>query len=297
MSEPLKYLPPDYTGIMAESLHPTEDGSDGLEELMDEDEIAIERELDRLEYEETKKDSSMTNNIFVEGNKGRGPNFGVGSPGGNPNDPGPWEMEGSTNSYKNWKNASPNNGYYSSSSNVSSTTDNTTVKVEGTVPIKSFVVTNFLDCLYESSDSRGRPRIFPRGIYDLIPKLDIWSRIGSFGLTTLGILVSDKDLKRLVEDSTSSTVLLNYVSLCLSSYLRIPKENILFIRYTDETSPRADILMKVLDNLKIPQQNTIFIGICTGRWGLSNRDICSAREAGMDYIDVYNLRDGKYVLE
>ena len=53
----------------------------------------------------------------------------------------------------------------------------------------------------------------------------------------------------------------------------------------------------MMTKTRIQTLDMVYIGIHTGRWGLSSRDIDAAHICGIDYIDMYNLIEGKYEYE
>lgn len=299
MKENKEYLEPDYSG------HPSEDDEDEiLEEISDEDEAEIERLLDdqinyseRLDRElEEQEEQKMSSSPF--GNSG-GNNW----PGNNNNNSSPWERSQQNNAPKwgggsSWGSGSGFGQFGGSSWNNNNQPKQEERKSPITSPVdsKKIIICDVLDCLYESWESNGRPNLMPRGIFDIKPKFDVWDRISSFNPTKLYIMFPAPEIIPSFGRINSAKVTLEYVAQSISAYLRIPRERCIILEQMQEGLPKERVLMGAIKDCGTPE-DMVYIGVHSGKWGLSSRDITAARICKIDYIDVYNLLDGKYEYE
>lgn len=162
---------------------------------------------------------------------------------------------------------------------------------------KKAVVCDVLDCLYESWESGGKPNILPRGIFDLKPKFDVWDRIASFNPQKLYIIFPAAELvPGLGSDRAALQITLDYISQCVSTYIRIPRSNCVVLQQMRQFLPKETSLKCAMSDWK-NVDDMVYIGVHSGRWGLSSRDIEAARNLNISYIDIYKLLEGKYEYE
>lgn len=311
-------IPPDYTG------HPEEDDDDDdvLFDLddddddYDEDEARIEKLLDEQEdlhrSENSRKEEKLdmsNSNPFSNNNT---PVWGTGAT-QSTQGKAPWEStpppakpawgtsgSGWGSSGSGWGSGSWNSGQSNSSPwsqgqvKVNNPSPNSTTLTA--VKRKKVVICDVLDCLYESWESNGRPNILPRAIFDLKPKFDVWDKLASFNPQKIYIIFPAGELVPSFGNRDAASVCLEYIAQSLSTYLRIPRRNCTILQQMQQGIPKSKTLFGALKDWK-NKDDMVYIGICSGRWGLSERDKDAAHEIGIDYIDMYNLLDGRYECE
>lgn len=288
MAENSEYLYPDY---------PTED-DDSLTEI-DEDEARVETILDKefqrsLDIDDELEEEAERRNIIRQ----------MSNPFENPTNSTPWGS-GSTNRAP-WETSSQNNNSWrvnSPSSPFSSQTTWGTRSEEKVAPNhvcpvdrKRILIVDMLDCLYESWESNGRPDIMPRAIFDLKPRFDIWAKLASFAPTKIYVIFPAPDLIPSLGSSKSSIALLEYVAHSITTFLRIPRDNCTILKQMMDNMPKERVLMSAIQSNK-EIKDMVYIGTHSGRWGLSRRDLDAAHNCSIDYIDVYELLNGKYEYE
>lgn len=285
MDKDQEYLPPDYTGFPSEE--------DDIE--MDEDELKIEAALDKQEtykqelIEKTQKKEEEMSLPFE-------------SPGSSK---APWESNNNNSSSgsSGWwsSNSSPRFGSFGSVSSDKDAPWNKNNENSGkqkTGPTtKGIIICDVLDCLFESYESGGKPNILPRAIFDLKPKFNVWEKIASFNPGLVYILFPSNELVPSFGDPNTSQVALGYVSQCISTYLRIPKTGCVIVRQKGQNIPKAETLKGIVISHKQETDNILYIGVHSGKYGLSNRDKEAAHACGVSYIDLFNLLDNNYIYE
>lgn len=302
MEEEKLYIPPDYTG------HPGEDDEEdsSFDEMVDEDEIRIEKLLDEQEklnqklsedeeddIREERRWTPMSSSPFDNST----PSFGGGG-----STKKPWETE-ERSSTPTWRGGSE----WSGASSWNRSTPSFGAKREEERPVKTptsggggmkkkVVICDVLDCLYESWESNNRPNILPRAIFDLKPKFTVWDRIASFNPQRLYIIFPANEIVPSFGNRRIADLTLEYIKACISTYLRIPNNSVVILKQQIEGAPKERVLFSAARDWK-RAEDMVYIGICTGRWGLSSRDADAAHACGIDYIDMYNLLDGKYEYE
>lgn len=288
------YIPPDYTS------DPEDDSL--LEDITDQDEGQVEMYLDEQNaYNKTldKKEETMATTPFGgsttapwETNNPQPtsstPSWG-GSGWGVPARPAttqPWGGTGGNvwGGGSGWGAPKP-------SSSPSPTTESTI----NSRP-KRVVICDALDCLVESYDSAGKPGLIPRAIFDLKPKFDVWEKLASFNPERLYIIFPSGELIPSFGRPDTAKVSLEYLAHSVSTYLRIPRANCVILKQMTQNLPKDRTLMSVIKDWPA-KEDIVYIGIHSGRWGLSARDITAARAVGIDYIDLYNLLKGYYEYE
>jgi hypothetical protein len=291
MNDKRQSIPPDYTD------YPRED-DDPLEEMIDEDDIKIEKLLDEQEELNSRLDSEfeerrhwvpMSNSTpFDNGNSP----FGSSRSGG-----APWEKKDTTPSWGNSGGWSAGSGWSGSGSFGQPKKEEPKVTPTGGLGNrKKVVICDVLDCLYESWESNGRPNIMPRALFDLKPKFDVWDKIASFNPTRLYVIFPANDIVPAFGNPGVANLTLEYIKVCISTYLRIRKDSVFILKQQVEGSPKERIVYGAVRDWR-NKEDMVYIGINSGRWGLSSKDADAAHACGIDYIDMYNLLAGKYEYE
>ena len=292
-----EYLAPDYTGYPRE-----EDDDDVFVEEIDEDELRIEKLLEeqeqlnekldneREEYEERRQQERMSNaNPFSSGSSPW--NSGTKAKA-------PWEEE---EPQKTWSPGGSGGSFWSGGSGWGAKPaveekPNQTVIPRNTR--KRAVICDLLDCLYESWDSGGRPNIMPRAMFDLKPKFDVWDKIASFAPERVYVIFPAAELLPSLGDPSCRQATVDYITRCLSTYFRLDwRRGVCFLHQMQKWTAKEKSLAGAIKDWKNNKDEIVYIGTHSGRWGLSSRDLDAAHTCGVDYIDMYNLLDGKYEYE
>lgn len=290
-------IPPDYSDYDEDDAlddFPDDEESLEIERLLDEQNNLVEELDTRLEIEDErdkKREEAMSNSPFPSSN-----------PSWNQGKTAPWDQKQSQSS--SWGSSGSPFGSSGSSwqgnSSWNSKPQTPTPPVANTVvgpTSKRVVICDVLDCLYESWESMGKPNILPRGIFDLKPKFDVWDRIASFNPQRLYIIFPAAELvPGLGSDRMALQITLDYISQSVSTYIRIPRDNCVVLQQMRQFLPKETTLNCAVKDWK-NKEDLVYIGIHSGRWGLSSRDIEAAKNIGISYIDLYNLIDGKYEYE
>lgn len=299
-----EYLKPDYSD---EETHfddpiggPSEDDDDD-DEISDYDEAEEDKEVERLSKDREKlTEKTMTQTPF--GTPGGGSNPWGGSnnstwgtnnsPWGqnNNNNNSPWG--GSNN--RTWGNGNTGSPWGTPSS--SSPTWGGGTGTSGKKEIdrdKDYVFCDVLDCLIETLASNGKPGLLPRGIYDMRLRFEVWDKIACFNPKKVFAMIP-RNLILSSNGYNSWEVLLNYVICSLSEYLRVPYGNCQILTQIDFNQGKDLIIGAVIKNEKINPASAIHIGLESGLYGQSNRDVLAARRIGIDYIDLGQLMNLYY---
>jgi hypothetical protein len=162
---------------------------------------------------------------------------------------------------------------------------------------KKAVIVDLLDCLYESWDSGGKPGVIPRAMFDLKPKFEAWDKVASFAPEKVYVIFPADEILPSLGDQMCIKATIEYIQRCLGTYFRLDaKRGICFLRQMKKWVGKERVIHSVVDDWKTVKE-IVYIGTNTGRWGLSSRDIDAAHHEGIDYIDLYNLLDNKYIYE
>jgi hypothetical protein len=297
-------IPPDYTG------HPEDDDPlEEIEETNESDEDArIEAILNNQQHQENISTTIKMDAPFT-------PSFNSGSRFGSGNSSGlaPWEQQQksqsqSTPSWSSWGSSGSGSNNQPSTPWGSGNTGNnyqSQQKIDYTInnKRKRIVVCDALDCLVESYDSNGKPGLLPRAMFDLKPNFKVWEKIASFNPEKVYIIFPSNELVPGLGDKYLARVALEYIVCSITTYLRIPLGDCHVLKQMQQHTPKDRILSSVLEdpnkpgNIVCNPDEVVYIGVHSGRWGLSDRDIRAAKIVGIDYIDIYNLLDGKYIYE
>lgn len=162
---------------------------------------------------------------------------------------------------------------------------------------KKIVICDALDCLVESYDSNGKPGVMPRAIFDLKPKFNVWEKLASFNPTKLYIIFPAEGLVPSFGDTNSTVVALEYVAYSIATYLRLPRRNCLILKQMKQGIPKEHAIASLLNEESPDPSDIVYVGVRSGKWGLSSQDKDAAKALGIDYIDMFNLLNGLYLYE
>lgn len=291
----MSYLPPDYSEL-------TNSNEDELLEDLDDDDLddvdegAEENYIEQVErgQEQFNKEILTRNNNY---NMSDQPWKSFSSSGENK---APWEkpQPQANNFGSSWGTSRWGNNSNSWSGNgFSSFSQQPQQQIDYSVNSKSktILVVNALDCIVESYDSNGKPGIMPRSIFDLKPKFDVWERIASFNSTYIYILFPANGIIPSINDPEVVEVASRYLSLCIESYLRIPRHHCTIVKESPGTNKLNNIILLLGPNMKT--DDILYLGVRSGRFGLSSEDKDAAASVNIDYMDLYNLLSGRYEYE
>jgi len=294
-------IPPDYD-------HPREDDDILEEEVLETDEARIEKILDEQEelkkelLEEEEEEERPMSEIPFSGTPWQ--------PIGKSEEKAPWERNTQTTNTNPWgsSNTPSWGGGWGSTPSTSKPWENNTpswgetAKPSSesgyvTTPIhKRVVICDLLDCLYETWESNDRPDILPRAIFDLKPKFKSWEKIKSLSPERIYIIFPSGDLVPSFGNQSNAEATLNYVAQSISTYLMLPRQYCQILRPLRLNSPKENILLGAIQN-EGSKNDLVYVGVHSGRFGLSDRDLMAARNCGVDYIDLFNLLEGRYNYE
>lgn len=185
-----------------------------------------------------------------------------------------WGQPQNNNSW-NW--GSNNNNWGSS-----------TIKKETLDRTKKIIVCDLLDCLIETYQSNGKPGLLPRGIYDIRLRFEVWDKIRCFGANMIYAITPKINI--LTNNGMDSwTVLMNYVTCCLSEYLRVPFQNCQILSQDSIGQPKEHLLSYILSNPRVKKKDVLMIGLNSGLLGQSDQDKVIADNIGIDYVDLGQL--------
>lgn len=302
------YIPPKYTRFEEERSYDSgdDDDDDYIDDTEDGDTQELENYLDNKDREETEKKKQLNNKFggnFMQSTP-FGQTFGTSS---SPSTSSPWATPGTTGSgwgnvggnswgqnnspwgQRTWgQSGSSNNWGQTSGSPWGNTSNN--FKKEQIDRTKKIIFCDFLDCIIETFQSNGRPGLLPRGIYDVRLKFEVWDKLKCFNAERIYIITPKFNL-------TSNngldcwTILMNYVTCCLSDYLRVPYQNCQVLTQGVLGQPKKDVISYVINSpdYKIHRSDVLLIGLNSGYAGQSNVDFETAEKLKIDYIDLNQL--------
>lgn len=154
---------------------------------------------------------------------------------------------------------------------------------------KQIIFCDVLDCLVETFQSNGKPGLLPRGIYDIRLRFEVWDKILCFNPSKVYAMVP-RNLILSSNGSDSWKIMLEYIVCALSEYLRVPYNHCQILVQSDFGQTKDRMMNAVI--LKTPgfrKEQAIQIGLESGLYGQSNRDILAAEKVGIDYVDLGQL--------
>lgn len=307
-TEEKEYLPPDYSGEsdvpFDKDLSGDDDDDDDFDDEEEDDsaeeEAAIESYLDSQEKfnQKTMNQNNYGGSVPGWGNNQQpwkpagstwpnqgGQNYSS-SPWGPPATPpqqnvGPWNNN--TNNRTPWGNPAP------ATPSWGNTWGAQPKGPQKEVPRgKRIIFCDVLDCLIETQQSGGRPGLIPRGIYDVRLRFEVWDKIRCFNPVQIYAMIP-RSLILSSNGSNSWKVLLEYVSCSLSEYLRIPYQECQILTQQEVGQNKTDMIRAVLLRGAARREESIMIGLDSGGYGQSDRDIRAAGDNGIDYMDLGQL--------
>lgn len=284
-----EYIPPDYTGF------PGEDDEDEFDEDFDDELLEDESEIETEQV--------LDNNVVIGNNNSTPFGNGTSAWGSGGNTSAPWEKP--VNNQPAWGSAwgSNNNGTSAWGQSSWGSNNNSMQNNEGNVAQnvnlkkKRILICNALDCVVESYDSNGKPGILPRAVFDFKPRFDIWERLASFGAEKVYLIFPPIELIPGLTIGNLMTAM-NYISSGLAAFLRIPSSNCIAVSPQDPKSAMSFSMKCLIPDVNAKNKDDIvFVGVHSGRWGLSSLDLDTAHALGIDYIDMFSLMKGFYQYE
>jgi len=154
---------------------------------------------------------------------------------------------------------------------------------------KEIIVCDFLDVIAQTCESDGKPGLLPRDIYDLVPRLNVWSMIKAFNPKYVyGLFPSN-----LIPNTNGADgwkVTLNYYCCSLSAFLRLPFKNCQMLVQSRIGQSKEELILRAIRNLCLNKNTMLYIGIYSGLYyGQSNEDALAAERCGIDYMDLNQL--------
>lgn len=296
-AELAKILKPDYSSEMYDSDDDDDDFDDD-----EEDDDSISSVDEGKEEDEEDDDKRIVNNINGFNNNNRFMVTTVSTPFGTTPSTPTWGAAG--NSWNN-SSSSGNNAWSqvqqqpvnkpawgSSSSSTgwgSGSYSNNSNKIE-IDRNKKVVIADFQDIIAETMQSNGNIGFVPRGIYDLRPKIDVWTRISAYNPEKIYILCRNYGGDRNLWNSAFS-----YYCMALSSFLGFSHLACQAIVMSDGVT-KSDHINFILNNPEFPicKKDAVYIGVNSGFAGQSNLDRSAAELCGIDYVDATQLLSNMY---
>lgn len=153
---------------------------------------------------------------------------------------------------------------------------------------KKVIFCDVLDCLIETFQSNGKPGLLPRGIYDIRLRFEVWDKLACFNPEKIYAIIPGSLLSS-SNGSDSWRVLLDYIICALSEYLRVPYTNCQIIIQSQLGQTKDIIISSVLKNLTYDRDDIIHIGLNSGLFGQSDKDLLTSKNLGIDYLDLGQL--------
>lgn len=306
-----EYLKPDYSEEPPYDSSPTEDDDDD-DDINDIDEGEEDKKVEKVMEDQKKlNEKIMQQTPFgqsVGGNNGgswnqqpaqspwnNNNNQSGNSWGGSNNNQSPWTPRpatgsswGSTGGSSGWGSSGSSSGWGGSSGNSWGGGNNNSGKREIDRQ-KQIIFCDVLDCLVETFQSNGKPGLLPRGIYDIRLRFEVWDKILCFNPSKVYAMVP-RNLILSSNGSDSWKIMLEYIVCALSEYLRVPYDHCQILVQKNFSQTKDNLMNSVIQ--RIPDFNkslAIQIGLESGLYGQSNRDILAAEKVGIDYVDLGQL--------
>lgn len=297
------YIPPDYSeAIKAEQEHPEED--EVLEEMLidEEDDIKAEKLLDEQavfnDNLQSKEDMSSNGSTPPWGSSSApwtsGNNQPSSTPWQNSGTPSPWNRQqnsGGSSWSSGWGSGWNNNNNNQQNNNSAEAQQIAAQAVSQEIGHRDIVVIDMIDGLIESYTSEGKPNVFPRAVYDMKFKLDVWDRIASLSPKKVCILLPPgTTVPAFSINSVDSSAAIEYLACSLANYLRLPRKNCILMQLERSDVSKDKVLAAALKISKISdKKQVIYVGVYCGDWGLSTADKDAAGMCGIDSVSIYHL--------
>lgn len=153
---------------------------------------------------------------------------------------------------------------------------------------KKVIFCDVLDCLIETFQSNGKPGLLPRGIYDVRLRFEVWDKLACFNPEKIYAIIPGSLLSS-SNGSDSWRVLLDYIICALSEYLRVPYTSCQIIIQSQLGQTKDIIIGSVLEGLTYKKEDIIQIGLNSGLYGQSDKDLLAAEKLRIDYLDLGQL--------
>ena len=265
------YIPPDYDN----------DDEDDIDDILSEDEGAIETYYDN-KLKEEEKQQPMTTPVF---------------PSQPPQSTTPrWGQPTGTTTFP-WQNQQAQGGMWGTGGGTWRPGGTTTpawnqgnTQKEQINRNKKVVFIDFLDGIVETLNSNQSPGFLPRDIYDLTPRFDVWQRLSAFSPERVYIMIP-KNLLPSTNGAQGWEATLTYFCCALSSFIRVPFTNCQILVGSVIGQSKESLMLSVINdkNKPIDRNDIVCIGIYSGYNGQPDIDKHAAEVCGVDYIDLYNL--------
>lgn len=294
-----EYIPPDYSTEDQEAYDQSPEEDDDIEEFDEGLEEKFVEEQERLnEKQQQNNRNIMENNSSPFG----APKWGSSqqsTPWGNSQQP-PWQQrqyqQTTAPQFNNWQSPFNNGvntwnqgGPWQQNNGARNNAPTTAIRVNRP---KDIVIVDLLDGLIESWNSEGKPNIPPRDIYDVRLKFESWDAIASLSPKQVFIVYSVPYLNEKGREDWD--VVLKYIALALSNYLRIPSFNVIVVRKMIEGQSKEVALRCILDQIPDERRKSlIYTGVYSGYYKLGNGDLSAANNCGIEYADIYQLIRGE----
>lgn len=292
-----EYLKPDYSEEPPYDSSPDDDD----DEINDIDEGEEDEKVEKVMEGQKKLSEKIMQQTPFGQSVGAGEGSSWGQPASSPwnnngggstwggttnNQQSPWSRPGGSSWGSSWGN---NNGTSPGWGSSGSTWGNNNSGKKEIDRQKQIIFCDVLDCLVETFQSNGKPGLLPRGIYDIRLRFEVWDKILCFNPSKVYAMVP-RNLILSSNGSDSWKIMLEYIVCALSEYLRVPYNHCQILVQSDFGQTKDRMMNAVI--LKTPgfrKEQAIQIGLESGLYGQSNRDILSAEKVGIDYVDLGQL--------
>ena len=118
---------------------------------------------------------------------------------------------------------------------------------------------------------------------------EVWDKILCFNPNKVYAMVP-RNLILSSNGSDSWKIMLEYIVCALSEYLRVPYDHCQILVQNDFGQSKDRMMDAVISKTRgFDKNSAIQIGLESGLYGQSNRDILAAEKVGIDYIDLGQL--------
>lgn len=288
-NKPREFIAPDYSS--------TDEDKDS-----DEDSITYIDEAKEDEIIDKKEDGKMVTTPFNSTPQANTtPTWGTANTNTNnstPYTPPAWgtggsNMGGGSTSFWNQPQQKPTWGTGQSTTPTWGASQSTT-NINGKVEIdrtKKVIITDFLDIIAETYQSNGQPGLTPRGIYDLKPRFEVWSKLAAFNPEKIYILSPLLPGPAMATEEWNYTY--GYFCQCLSTFLRLQSFACQVVMQSYGMS-KSQLMSYLVNSTGKRNEEAVYIGLNSGNYGQSNQDKMSAMNCGIDYVDLSQLLNNMY---
>lgn len=159
---------------------------------------------------------------------------------------------------------------------------------------KRLVICDFMDCVVETllGSTQGHPLgILPRGLYDMVPRVDVWEKIRVFSPEFIAVFVPTSFLNRGLNGSQLNlwhNAAVHFIS-GLSEYIGTCGSMITYSSNQDKVNIINGLCVGRYD-----KPSSVLLGFYSGRNCIGNVDSRVAYEAGIDFVDLYQMMTSMY---